>query len=181
MALTPIVHNSNDLHHPHHGHPHHGHPHHGQPHHGHHHGMFEKNSEITKGYLYQLSSGGVLANITQPGNSGLLVGVAVYGTGTLYWTGSGDPPTTATGYGSLQDSLNNTALVTVSVNSNNLLDNVPLASLIPYLNPSINKYYPINRELTGKDNITFQGNANGISEPIALLFFFANFATKPTH
>jgi len=93
---------------------------------------------VWKGYTVNAIAGTQTYTISQPGNMGQLVGA------TLYATTAGSAISTET--------------VSLTINSNQVLDTISARSISPQTNNHVNNampFFPLYRKLSGNDDIKF--------------------------
>ena len=108
---------------------------------------------VFKGYSVNAIAGTQTYTISQPGNMRTLAGAALFGLPTL--------PTTET--------------VSLNVNSNLVIDNIPALAICPqgptgHVNNGM-AFFPIYRPLEGNDNIQFSVTGTG-SLPLILVLYY---------
>jgi hypothetical protein len=93
---------------------------------------------VWKGYSVNAIAGTQTYTISQPGNMGQLVGA------TIFATAAGSAISTET--------------VSLTINSNQVLDNISARSISPQTNNHVNNampFFPLYRQLSGNDDIKF--------------------------
>jgi len=109
---------------------------------------------VWKGYSVNAIAGTQTYTISQPGNMGQLVGC------TIYATASGAAITTET--------------VSLTINSNQVIDNIPARAISPQTNNHVNNampFFPLYRQLSGNDDIKFTVTGSG-SLTLNLVLYF---------
>lgn len=109
---------------------------------------------VYKGYSVNAIAGTQSYTISQPGNMGQLVGCAIFA------TASGAAITNET--------------VTLTVNSNQVLDNITARSISPQTNNHVNNampFFPLYRKLSGNDDIKFSVSASANLTLNLVLYF----------
>ena len=109
---------------------------------------------VFKGYSVNAIAGTQTYTISQPGNMGQLVGCA------LWATASGGAITTET--------------VSLTINSNQVLDNITARSISPQTDNHVNNampFFPLYRKLSGNDDIKFSVSGSaGLTLNLVLYF-----------
>jgi hypothetical protein len=109
---------------------------------------------VWKGYTVNAIAGTQTYTISQPGNMGQLVGA------TLFATTAGSSITTET--------------VSLTINSNQVLDTISGRSISPQTNNHVNNampFFPLYRKLSGNDDIKFTVNGSGSLNLQLVLYF----------
>jgi len=109
---------------------------------------------VWKGYSVNAIAGTQTYTISQPGNMGQLVGC------TIYATASGAAITTET--------------VSLTINSNQVIDNIPARAISPQTNNHVNNampFFPLYRQLSGNDDIKFTVTGSGNLTLNLVLYF----------
>ena len=107
-----------------------------------------------KGYSVNAIAGTQTYTISQPGNMGQLIGC------TIFATASGAAITTET--------------VSLTINSNQVLDNITARSISPQTNNHVNNampFFPLYRQLSGNDDIKFSVTGNASLNLNLVLYF----------
>jgi hypothetical protein len=109
---------------------------------------------VWKGYTVNAIAGTQTYTISQPGNMGQLVGL------TIYATTSGSAITSET--------------VSMTINSNQVLDTITARAVSPQTNNHVNNsmpFFPLYRQLSGNDDIKFTVNGSaGLNLQLVLYF-----------
>jgi len=109
---------------------------------------------VWKGYTVNAIAGTQTYTISQPGNMGQLVGM------TIFATTSGSAITTET--------------VSMTINSNQVLDTISARAISPQTNNHVNNampFFPLYRQLSGNDDIKFTVNGSaGLNLQLVLYF-----------
>ena len=109
---------------------------------------------VWKGYTVNAIAGTQTYTISQPGNMGQLVGA------TLYATTAGSAISTET--------------VSLTINSNQVLDTISARSISPQTNNHVNNampFFPLYRKLSGNDDIKFTVNGSATLNLQLVLYF----------
>ena len=109
---------------------------------------------IWKGYSVNAIAGTQTYTISQPGNMGQLVGA------TIFATASAAAITTET--------------VSLTINSNQVFDNITARSISPQTNNHVNNampFFPLYRQLSGNDDIKFTVTGSGNLTLNLVLYF----------
>jgi len=109
---------------------------------------------VYKGYSVNAIAGTQTYTISQPGNMGQLVGAAIFA------TASGAAITSET--------------VSLTINSNQVLDTITARSISPQTNNHVNNampFFPLYRKLSGNDDIKFTVSGSG-SLALQLVLYF---------
>lgn len=109
---------------------------------------------VFKGYSVNAIAGTQTYTISQPGNMGQLVGCAIWS------TASGAAITTET--------------VSLTINSNQVLDNITARAISPQTDNHVNNampFFPLYRQLSGNDDIKFTVTGSG-SLTLNLVLYF---------
>jgi len=109
---------------------------------------------VWKGYTANAIAGTQTYTISQPGNMGQLIGV------TLFATASGSAITNET--------------VSLTINSNQVLDTIPARAISPQTDNHVNNampFFPLYRKLSGNDDIKFSVTGSG-SLSLQLVLYF---------
>jgi hypothetical protein len=109
---------------------------------------------VYKGYTVNAITGTTSYTISQPGNMGQLVGCA------LWAVGAGTAISTET--------------VSLTINSNQVLDTITARSISPQSDNHVNNampFFPLYRKLSGNDDIKFTVNGSGTLNLNLVLYF----------
>lgn len=109
---------------------------------------------VWKGYTVNAIAGTQTYTISQPGNMGQLVGM------TIFATTSGSAITTET--------------VSMTINSNQVLDTISARAISPQTDNHVNNampFFPLYRKLSGNDDIKFTVNGSATLNLQLVLYF----------
>ena len=109
---------------------------------------------VWKGYTVNAIAGTQTYTISQPGNMGQLVGM------TIFATTSGSAITTET--------------VSMTINSNQVLDTISARAISPQTDNHVNNampFFPLYRQLSGNDDIKFTVNGSATLNLQLVLYF----------
>jgi len=109
---------------------------------------------VWKGYTVNAIAGTQTYTISQPGNMGQLVGVTIFATAT------GSEITTET--------------VSLTINSNQVLDTISARAISPQTNNHTNNampFFPLYRKLSGNDDIKFSVSGSATLSLQLVLYF----------
>ena len=107
-----------------------------------------------KGYTVNAIAGTQTYTISQPGNMGQLIGA------TLFATATGTAVTNE--------------IVSLTINSNQVLDSIPARAICPQTDSHVNNsmpFFPLYRKLSGNDDIKFTVTGNGTLNLQLVLYF----------
>jgi hypothetical protein len=107
-----------------------------------------------KGYTVNAIAGTQTYTISQPGNMGQLIGA------TLFATTAASAVTNE--------------IVSLTINSNQVLDSIPARAICPQTDSHVNNsmpFFPLYRKLSGNDDIKFSVTGNGTLNLQLVLYF----------